>query len=64
MYYDCWTRGGVPFFPLLILIIILYILYKLFSKDYVNGSLDTLNERYAKGEIEKGEYNAIKKDIS
>jgi len=64
MYYDCWTMGGIPFFPLLMLIAIVYILYKLFSKDDVNSSLDTLNKRYAKGEIEKGEYDAIKKDIS
>ncbi len=38
--------------------------YKLFSKEKVNRSLDTLNERYAKGEVSKGEYDAIRKEIA
>jgi len=64
MYSHCWTPGGFPLFPLLIFSILLFLLYKLFSKEKVNRSLDTLNERYAQGEVSKGEYDAIRKEIA
>jgi uncharacterized membrane protein len=70
MWNNCFYWGGTPFFPLLIIFIIAYLVYSLFSKDknrqvpMENDSISkTLNTRYVKGEIDKDEYETIKKDI-
>lgn len=64
MYAACWTMGGFPLFPLLIFALLLFLLYRLFRKENVNRSLDTLNEAFAKGEVSKGAYRAIKHEIT
>ena len=63
MWYDCLTMNGTGIIPLLILVMVMFGLYKLFSKDMDTRSLDTLKSRYARGEISKEEYYAIKKEI-
>lgn len=68
MWYDCMSMGGMRFFPLLIMLLVVYFIYSFFKKDKynknINTDLDTLNNRYARGEINKDEYDTIKRDIT
>ena len=68
VWYDCMSMGGMRFFPLLIMLLVVYFIYSFFKKDKynknINTDLDTLNNRYARGEINKDEYDTIKRDIT
>jgi len=70
MWYNCFSWGGFPLFPLLIISIIAFLVYSIFSNKREtiivkksNLALESLNNRYAKGEISKDEYKTIKNDL-
>jgi putative membrane protein len=66
MWYDCINMGGIGFFPLLLILLIAFFTYNLLVKEKVrfNSSLDILNSRYAKGDIDKDEYERIRREIT
>lgn len=68
MWYNCINMGGIRLIPLLVIFLIGFFIYNIFKKntckEKFNTDLDTLKYRYVKGEIDKDEYNTIKKDIS
>ncbi len=57
--------GGIYMWLLLILFIVLlvYILKKAASANQTDSPLDTLKKRYARGDMSKDEFEAMKKDI-
>ena len=65
-----WGSGGygMPFFWIFIVIMAI-ILFKMFSsksndnQDIKESPVDILKRRYASGEIDKSEYQKMKKDI-
>ena len=62
-----WFGGGFMmfFFWALIIIFIVWVVREVGSKNSKSGSnaLDILKERYAKGEIDKKEFEEKKKDL-
>ena len=66
-FYHGWGWMGFGH-PLLFLIIIAIILYFIFGRKcrsrHSKSALNIAKERYAKGEINKEEFEQIKKDIS
>ena len=62
-----WFGGGFMmfFFWALIIIFIVWVVREVGSKNLKSGSnaLDILKERYAKGEIDKKEFEEKKKDL-
>ena len=66
-FYHGWGWMGFGH-PILFLIIVAVILYFIFGSKcrakHSKSALDIAKERYAKGEINKEEFEQIKKDIS
>lgn len=71
---DYWGAQGVyGWLPMLLLLILIFIGFALFM-GYFNSSnkkwptgktpLDVLKERYAKGEIDKNQFDEMKKNLS
>jgi len=54
---------GMMIIPVIIIVIVVFIVYKLLQKNNINdigerdNSLEILNERFARGEINEDEYN-------
>lgn len=70
MWNNCLYEGGFWYPPFFIIIIIVLLLYSIFSKNRLthivssrSSALESLNLRYAKGEIDKDEYEHIKQDL-
>lgn len=64
-----WGMGFVWIIGIIILLIILWLAFKIFRSNSEQSSisqktpLDILKERYAKGEIDKEEFEQRKKDL-
>ncbi len=77
-HYGNWLCGPGAFFPgpfgwiitLLFWGLVIYLLVKLFGaifsgkKENSSSNLDTLQERYAKGEIDEDEYRRMKTELT
>jgi putative membrane protein len=64
-----WIMGWGWVIGLLILIVVFWIIVRIVNQNYHSRSsiktpLDILKERYARGEIDKEEYEERKKDIT
>ena len=67
--YHCWGMGFHGLIPIIIIILLIWFLTRThYYGDYhrrwsTNSAIDILKERYAKGEINKEEFEEKKKDL-
>ncbi len=68
MHEHVWAMGWVWIIAILFIIIVIWFIVKVVNLNNQQGSnsktpLDILKERYAKGEIDKEEFEERKKDL-
>jgi putative membrane protein len=74
MWHVNHLGNGFSLFHIFVIIVVLFIIYQIFGKNRktdnnyshksIESALDVLKKRYAKGEIDKVEFEQMKKDIS